>query len=184
MKLHLAGIFAVLSMQSAPAEAITIEQFQGATLETHVTYDMRIRRAERTFDNQLNMAWKLKLDADGQISGEITRTVTTPRGPFVQTAPLRARLGVPGSPPAGGHGVWLVDGDKLVLLRAFESGGLMAEIEFSGTPPDLRCTIRAPFMREQGKEIRTNSVAGGPVTVLNAVQKSADCKLTRQDPQR
>ena len=179
MKLRLGGIIAILSMQIAPAAAITIEQLQGATIETRVTYDMRIRRGEHTFDNQMNMAWKMTLDSGGQLFGEITRTVTTPRGPFVQTMPLRARLGVPGTPAAGGHGVWLIDGDKLVLLRAFESGGLMAEIEFSGTSPDFRCTIRAPFMREEGKEIRTNSVAGPSVTVLSASQKSADCKLSR-----
>ena len=37
-------------------------------------------------------------------------------------------------------GLWLIDGDKLVLLRAFEAGGFKAEIEFSGKAPDLKCT--------------------------------------------
>ncbi|MET0276732.1 MAG: hypothetical protein ABW198_00240 [Pseudorhodoplanes sp.] len=180
MKFRLGSIVVALSIQIVPACAITIEDLQNAIIQTRVNYDMRIRRAEGTFDTQMSMVWKLKIDSEGRVSGEMTRTVTTPRGPRVQTTPLRGRLGMPGTPTLGGDGIWLIEGDKLVMLRAFEAGGIKAEVEFSGKAPDFKCAIRAPFVREQGKEIRTSgSVVGGPVTVLNAVQKSSDCRLTR-----
>ncbi len=180
MTIRLAGIAAVLAMQVAPVSAITIEELQGITIQTRVNYDMRVRRAEGTFDTQMNMVWKFMVDPEGRFSGEMTRTVTTPRGPRSQITPMRGRIDKPGSPALGGEGLWLIEGDKLVLLRAFEAGGFKAEIEFSGKAPDLKCTIRAPFVREEGKEIRSStSVVGGPVTVLSAVQKSAECRLTR-----
>ena len=142
---------------------------------------MRIRRAEGIFDTQMVMVWKFKIDPEGRVSGEMTRTVTTPRGPREQTTPMRGRIDKPGSPALGGEGLWLLEGDKLVLLRTFEAGGMKAEIEFSGKAPDLKCSIRAPFVREEGEpEIRASqSVVGGPVTILNAVQKTSDCRLTR-----
>jgi hypothetical protein len=180
MKRALGFLLAGLAMQTVPAFAITLEELQNATIQTRVNYDMRIRRAEGTFDTRMTMVWNLKIDQEGRVSGEMTRTVTTPRGPRAQTTPLRGRLGVPGTPALGGDGIWLLEGDKLVMLRAFEGGGIKAEVEFSGQAPALKCVIRAPFVREEGKEIRTSgSVVGGPVTVLSATQKSSDCRLIR-----
>lgn len=180
MNRALGFLLASLAMQTAPAFAITLEELQGVTIQSRVNYDMRIRRAEGTFDTQMNMVWKFKIDPEGRVNGEMTRTVTTPRGPRSQTTPMRGRIDKPGSPALGGEGIWLIEGDKLVLLRAFEAGGFKSEIEFSGKPPDLKCTIRAPFVREEGKQIRTStSVVGGPVTVLSAVQRSSDCRLVR-----
>ncbi len=181
MKAIVGGAILALLMQAAPASAITIEDLQGAIIQSRVNYDMRVRRAEGTFDTEMVMVWKFKIDPEGRVLGEMTRTVTAPRGPRAQTTPMRGRIDKPGTPALGGDGLWLLEGDKLVLLRAFEAGGLKAEIEFTGKGPNFKCSIRAPFVREEGaREIRTSqSVVGGPVTVLNAVQKSSDCKLTR-----
>jgi hypothetical protein len=181
MKPLFGGVLGAVVLQIAPASAISIEDLQNATIQTRVNYDMRIRRAEGTFDTQMVMVWKFKIDGEGRISGEMTRTVTTPRGPRARTTPMGGRIDKPGSPALGGDGLWLFEDDKLVLLRAFEAGGLKAEIQFTGQAPNLKCTIRAPFVREEGAgPIRSSqSVVGGPVTVLNAVQKSSDCRLTR-----
>lgn len=176
----LSGAFVMLATLTSPAPAITIEELQGVTIQSRVTYDMRVQRAEGTFDTQMNMVWKFKIDPEGRVLGEMTRTVTTPRGPRSQTTPMQGRIDKPGSPSLGGEGLWLIEGDKLVLLRAFEVGGFKAEIGFSGTAPDMKCTIRAPFVREEGKQIRSStSVVGGPVTVLSAVQRSSDCRVVR-----
>lgn len=181
MKRLIGGTVLALSIQVAPASAITIEELQNATIQTRVNYDMRIRRAEGTFDTQMAMVWKFKIDSEGRVSGEMTRTVTTPRGPRAKTTPMRGRIDKPGSPALGGEGLWLIEGDKLMLLRAFEAGGFKAEIEFTGKSPDFKCSIRAPFLREEGAgNIRASqSVVGGPVTILNVVQKSSDCRLIR-----
>lgn len=170
-----------LLMTTLPARAITLEDLQNLAIQTRVNYDMRIRRAEGTFDTQMTMVWKMKIDPDGRVMGEMTRTVTTPRGPRSKSTPMRGRIDKPGSPASGGEGLWLIEGDKLVLLRAFEAGGFKAEIAFSRAGDAMKCTIRAPFVREDGAQnIRTaDSVVGGPVTVLSAAQRSAECRVTR-----
>jgi hypothetical protein len=166
---------------SAPVHAITLDELKGIGIQTGAKYNMRIRRAQGEFNTQMNMVMKFKIDDEGRIVGENTRTVTTPRGPRSRVLPMKARIGKPGEPAAGGHGLWLLDGDKLVVLRAFEAGGFKGEIEFKGTGDTMTCTYRAPFVREEGKgNIRSeNSVVGGPVTILSATQTSSDCKVSR-----
>ena len=175
------AIAIIVALTLAPAHAITLEELKGVSIQASATYNMRIRRAEGEFNTQMTMVMKFRIDEEGRIFGENTRTVTTPRGPRSKSLPMKARIGKPGEPAAGGHGLWLIDGQKLVLLRAFESGGFKGEIEFEGSNSAMTCTYRAPFVREEGKgDIRAQeSVVGGPVTVLNATQTSSDCRVER-----
>lgn len=166
---------------SVQARAITLDELKGLGIQARANYSMRIRRAEGDFNTQMTMVLKFKIDNEGRIIGENTRTVTTPRGPRTRVLPMKARIGQPGEPAAGGHGIWIIDGDKLVVLRAFEAGGFKGEIEFKGEGAAMTCSYRAPFVREEGKgNIRSEtSVVGGPVTILNATQTSSDCKVSR-----
>ena len=140
-----------LPLVLTPTHALTLEELKGVSIQTRATYNMRIRRAEGEFNTQMTMVMKFKIDEEGRIFGENTRTVTTPRGPRSKSLPMKARIGKPGEPAAGGHGLWLIDGEKLVVLRAFETGGLKGEIEFKGSDSAMTCTYRAPFVREEGK---------------------------------
>lgn len=175
LALVLASIFG-----SAPASAVTLEDIKGITLQARANYNMRIRRAEGDFTTQATHVMKFKIDGEGGIKGQVNRTVTTPRGPRTRSHPMDARIGKPGESPVGGDRLWLIDGDKLVLLRAFEAGGFKAEIEFKGTGNAMTCSYRAPFVREEGKNTRMQqSVVGGPVTILSATQTSSDCRISR-----
>ncbi len=178
--LAIALAFAVIA-DPVPASAITLEELKGIGIQARANYNMRIRRAEGEFNTQMTMVLKFKIDDEGRILGENTRTVTTPRGPRSRVLAMKARIGTPGQPAAGGDGIWLIDGDKLVVLRAFDAGGFKGEIEFKGAGAAMTCTYRAPFVREEGKgNIRTqSSVVGGPVTVLNATQTGSDCRIAR-----
>ncbi len=179
----LAGlVFAsALATIPVPAGAITLEELAGVTIQARASYNMRIRRAEGEFTTQATHVIKFKIDPDGSISGQVNRTVTTPRGPRTRSAPMKARIGKPDKTATGVDRLWLIDGDKLVLLRAHEAGGFKGEIEFKSTGAAMTCTYRAPFVREDGKgNIRSKqSVVGGPVTILSATQKSSDCKVIR-----
>ena len=180
IRLSLAALALMPAPIPEPARAVTLEELKGASLQVRVTYNMRIRRAEGEFPTQATHVMKFKIDEEGRIAGEVNRTVTTPRGPRTRTHPMKARIGKPGEPAMGGDGLWLIDGDKLVLLRAFDAGGFKAEIEFKGSGQAMTCSYRAPFVREDGKNIRMQQgVVGGPVTILSAKQTSSDCRVTR-----
>ena len=162
----------------AGAHALTAEDLEGVSLETTVTYAMRVKRPQGTFTPQVTMTMKFAVK-DGVVVGTVTRSSQSTRGNRTNTNKMHAPLGVVGKPPAGGEGLWAIEDDKLVLLRAFTSGGFRAEISFQGGGANMTCTIRAPFVREQGKgPIQTQDPPGGAlVTILEAVQKSADCKV-------
>jgi hypothetical protein len=169
-----------LAAAAQQADAVTLDDLKGASLQTRATYDMRIRRAEGDFTTQATHVMRFKIDGEGRISGQVNRTVTTPRGPRTRSHPMDASIGKPGESPVGGDRLWLIDGDKLILLRAFDAGGFKAEIEFKGSGNAMTCSFRAPFVREDGKNTRMKqSVVGGPVTILSATQTSSDCRITR-----
>jgi hypothetical protein len=179
----LAGFILTVALATipAPAGAITLEELKGLSLELRANYNMRVRRAEGDFSTQATRVIKVKIDGEGRILGQTVRTVTTARGPRVRTHPVKARIGTPGTPDAGGEGLWLIDGDKLILLRTFDTGGFKGEVEFKGSGSAMTCTFRAPFLREEGKQnVRMQkSVVGGPVSVLSATQTGSGCKITR-----
>lgn len=177
----LAALALAVAAVPLPAGAITLEELAGITIQARATYNMRIRRAEGEFATQATHVMKFKIEPDGAITGQVNRTVTTPRGPRTRSSPMKARIGKPSEAASGVDRLWLIDGDKLVLLRAHEAGGFKGEIEFKSTGATMTCTYRAPFVREEGKgNIRSKqSVVGGPVTILSATQKSSDCKVTR-----
>jgi hypothetical protein len=169
-----------LALDAAPAEAVTLDDLKGTTIQTRASYDMRIRRAEGDFTTHAVHVMKFKIDGEGRIIGDVTRTVTTPRGPRSRSHKMDARIGKPGDSPVGGERLWLIDGDKLVLLRAFDAGGFKAELEFKGSGPTMTCSLRAPFVREEGKTTRMKQGAvGGPVMILSATEKSANCRISR-----
>ncbi len=176
----MAGLALLLALVPVPLGAVTLEDLKGVNLQVRTTYNMRIRRAEGDFSTQATHVMTFKIDDEGRIIGQVDRTVTTPRGPRSNSFAMKARIGKPGEPVTGGHGLWLIDDDKLVLLRAFDAGGFKAEIQFKGSGAAMTCTYRAPFVREEGKNVRMKQgVVGGPVTILSAIQTGSNCKVSR-----
>lgn len=158
------------------ARALTAGDLEGVSIETAVTYAMRVKRPQGVFSPQMTMTMKFAVK-DGVVLGTVTRASQSPRGNRTNTFKMNAPLGVVGKPPSGGEGLWAIEDDKLVLLRAFTSGGFRAEISFQGRGADMTCSIRAPFVREQGKGPIQSQDGGTPITILEAVQKAADCKV-------
>ena len=72
------AIVIIVALALAPAHAITLEELKGVSIQASATYNMRIRRAEGEFNTQMTMVMKFKIDEEGRIFGENTRTVTTP----------------------------------------------------------------------------------------------------------
>jgi hypothetical protein len=91
---------------------------------------------------------------------------------------MSGTIGVPGTAAGGdGSSLWLLDGDKLTLLRTFGTGGFKAEVTINGSS----CSLRAVMVREEGAGAtrRADGVVGGPVTVLSMTPTgSTTCRIT------
>ena len=88
----------------AVAEAITLQELKDVSVETQSVYDATVRRAESDFKLQMTVVMRFKVDEEGQMRGEVKRTVSTPFGPRSRTNPMFARIGQPGDLPRGGSG--------------------------------------------------------------------------------
>jgi hypothetical protein len=178
----LAALLVLTPAIAASAEPLTAESLVGLKLHLVMHYDMRIRREQGTFDVRATADWRLRVEEGGVIAGEITRTTTTPRGPRSRSHRMRAKIGSPADAASGsGHALWILQDNKLTLLRTFSTGGFKADIAFIGQGADMKCAVHAPFVREEGagNTRRTDSIVGGPVEIISAVQKSTSCRLSR-----
>lgn len=173
-----AAAVALSMVAGAPAQAVTVEELNGATIQVTTGYSMRVRRAGGEFPSQMTWSIRLKIGPEGKIMGSTTRTVTTPRGPQSRSHSMNGTIGKPGTGGTGvGNALWLLDGNKLTLLRTFDAGGFKAEITLNGSS----CSVRAVMAREQGagNTRRSDSVVGGAVEVLSMTPTSSSCRITR-----
>lgn len=182
MKHHAGWIAAALAVpmlvMPTGAPAVTIEELNGATIHVTTGYSMRVRRAGGEFPSQLTWSVRVKIGPEGKVTNSTTRIVTTPKGPQSRSHNASGTIGKPGKGGTGvGNALWLLDGNKLTLLRTFDTGGFKAEITLNGST----CSVRAVMAREQGagNTRRTDSVIGGPVEVLSSTPTSSSCRISR-----
>jgi hypothetical protein len=168
------------ALPATAASAATLESLQGSVIEASTLYDTHIRLNGREFDAQTRWSVRLSISAGGAFSGSFTRVALyqgQEKGSI--SRPLSGTIGTPQKAGVG-HAVWLLAGDKLILLRTFEAGGFKAEITMGSD--GTTCSIRAPLAREVGAgPTRMQSAArpGSQVEVLSATQVSSDCKVSR-----
>ena len=63
----------------------------------------------------------------------------------------RGRIGNPQQVQvSAGHALWMIDGDKLILVRTFTTGSVKPEFTFSGSGSAMTCSLRSPLVREEG----------------------------------
>jgi hypothetical protein len=175
----LAPAFVAL-MLAAPtsAQSVTVEELVGASIQGSAGFNMRVRNPRGEFPSHMTWSFRMAIGPAGKIDGSATRTVTTPKGPQSKTQKMGGTIGVPGAGSDGeGNRLWLLDGDKLTLLRTFGTGGFKAEVTLNGSS----CTVRAVMVREEGAGAtrRSEGVVGGPVTVLSMTPTgSTSCRIT------
>jgi hypothetical protein len=168
-----------IEAERANAQSVTPAWLAGRTVEATVTFQMRIRREGRgEFDAPTTIDWRLNIGSDGRVTGSITRSSPVgPRGPVSTTRQVSAQIGRPGElRGGGGHGVMILSGNTLTMLRTFEVGGNKTTITFAGGG----CSIRGAMMQEVGAgRTRAAAIAGGTVEVLSSRQVSSSCRLSR-----
>lgn len=178
-------LLAVLIGLACPdtASAVTIEELAGAKIDAVVNLDQHVQFQAREWRQVGTQHFRFSIGAGGEISGSFTRSGSNPRGERMsQTTAIKAAIGKPGqSNVAGeGHRVWILDGDKLTLLRAFAAGGIKIEITFAGSGSGMTCSARAAFAREEGAgRPRFKGIGGGQIEMLSATQTSSTCRVSR-----
>ena len=130
MKGLLGGSLLGSLMLTAPAYAITVEDLQDTIIQNSSELRYANPPGEGAFDTQMVMVWKFKIDPEGRVSGGMSPDGHDPAGSAQQTARCAGGSTSPARPlwAARACGCWR---NKLVLLRAFEAGGMKAEIENS-----------------------------------------------------
>jgi hypothetical protein len=172
------GLLAIgVAAQAAPAVAqTTAESLRGRSISATVQYQVQGRRDGREFTAPVTAEWRLSI-GDDRVTGTISRTSITPRGPVSTSRPISAMIGKPGQIKAagGGHGLVLLSGNTLTLLRTFEVGGIKTTITFTGGG---NCTIHAPIMQEVGAgNTRRDAIVGGTVEIISSKQVSSSCRV-------
>jgi hypothetical protein len=159
------------------AQGVTAESLRGKSIQATVQYQQQIRREGREFAVSVTAEWRLNIGSDDRVTGSISRTSTSPRGPVSTSRPISAVIGKPNQirDAGGGHGLILLSGNTLTLLRTFEVGGVKNTITFTGGGG---CTINAPIMREVGAgPTRRDAIVGGTVEIISAKQVSSSCRV-------
>jgi len=173
-------IAAGVAVLSGAAGAATLESLQGAVIEATSLYNTHIRLDGREFDAQTRWSVRLSVAAAGAFNASFVRTgIYQGREMGSLNRSLTGTIGTP-QQAGKGHAVWVLAGDKLILLRTFEAGGFKAEITLS--PDGKSCSMRAPLAREVGAgntRMQSASRPGSQVEVLSATQASSTCKVSR-----
>lgn len=173
-----AALAFVVAAQTAPAMAqgTSVESLHGKSITASVQYEVQLRREGREFAAPVTAEWRLAIGADNRVTGSISRTSVSPRGPVSTSRPISAVIGRPGQiKDAGGHGLILLSGNTLTLLRTFEVGGIKTTITLTGGGG---CSIDAPVMKEVGAgPTRRDAIVGGSIEILSSRQVSSTCRV-------
>jgi hypothetical protein len=164
---------------AATAQTITSQSLQGSIVDATVHYNLKGVVRGRQFDTTGHIDLHLRIGAGGTITGSVTRTVQGFRQVLTKTRSMSATIGRPKQLKTGDHGVIVLSGNTLTLLRTFEVGGSRTTVTFGGG--GRTCTIRAPLLREVGAggNVRRDHVAGGSVDITSSRQTSSSCRVSR-----
>jgi hypothetical protein len=160
-------------------QALTTDALQGKTIEASVLYNAKARDQMRSYNGQVRADFVISINGN-RLRGSVTRTrIRNGRDGPSTTRPMAAVFGHAKAMRGGDHALAILSGRKLTLLRTMQAGAVHIDITFSGSPSNLRCSIRAPLVREVGAgPIRRNdSVRGNPVEITSIRQASSSCRV-------
>ncbi len=159
-----------------PALAQGAGAFAGKSITATVNYKNRIRYGGREADSDMRLALNLTISGDGRVTGSVSRNSTNFRGqPIGQNRPISTQIGKPREVRGSGHGLVVVSGNTLTILRTWEVGGAKITVNMQGGG---RCSITAPVVREVGAgTTKRDHVTSGTVEVLSSRQVGSSCSV-------
>jgi hypothetical protein len=162
------------SVQPAVAQGAGV--FAGKSISATVNYKNRIRYGGREAESDLRLDISMTISGDGKVTGSVSRNSTNFRGqPIGQNRSISTQIGKPKEVRGSGHGVVVVSGNTLTVLRTWEVGGAKITITMQGGG---RCTVTAPVMREVGAgTTKRDHVTSGTVEVLSSRQVGSSCSV-------
>jgi hypothetical protein len=172
--IHAAWILAVMPAASAPDAGL--EKFNGKQVSFSFIHSVNgINPVYGPFAGG-EARWQGVIQISGRsVSGSITRTATY-RGQLIGTLSnsLAGEIEQPQEGTRGGHYVWVLRGNSLVLVQNYLTGSAKITITFSGNG----CSIRAQLVRDVGAGYAgVPSVSGGVSAITRSRQVSSTCTV-------
>lgn len=186
MRLVLTSFLTLLA--GNPAWAITLDELQGVTIQAVNTYSGSFRNNFGTAPGRFEARTQATIGPGAAI--KVTATcntwIETPKG--LKTGRLnRSNSGFIGTPQQAsdrsGNFLWVLDGDTLIRLRTFETGGNLLKITIAKTNGGLTCTAQSPILQEVGAGNPKDTAAmagGGKVEILSVKQTGSSCRVSKK----
>lgn len=170
----------------AQAQSLSLADLNGVTIHTVDRFSIVARndigegsgevtiRGETTVGPGAAIRWSFirsaaMVGAKGAKSGSISRSGS-------------GTLGVPNQGGGKGSGVWILQGNTLVLLRVFETGGYTMRINLTKSANGFGCSVTSAMAREvgAGKTKLTAAISGGGTAqILSSKQIGVSCRATK-----
>ena len=172
----------------AAAEDLSLDDLQGITIHTSVSYVGRFRNARGEAPGGFTTRGEIKIGPGAAIATKFVRDTyaDTPRGRVTGSLTRSGTTEIGKSREmndGSGAVVWLIEGQSLVALRVYEVGGVAIRIKFEKAGTDYVCSVDAPMAREVGAGPTKDKSAmqgGGKVEVISAKVTASSCRVSKE----
>jgi hypothetical protein len=170
----------------AVAQDITYKQIEGHTVTASFVYAQTVRLLEqqgRIVNNEARHTMTLKLRPGDLIDQNYRIQVVAKDGRQISnfSGDLVAELSKPAKWQFG-ELLFTLEGNSLVRLQTFATGGRKITVSFTRTKTGLACKVEAPFAKEEGagSGTRTTTQAGSQkIEILSAMTVRSSCRVAR-----
>jgi hypothetical protein len=182
-RLSIASVLIIVPLAAAQAQAISLDDLRGATIHTVNTYSGNFRSDKGTAPGRVEVRREARIGQDGTITWSFTRSVTADGAKGTKTGQLSGGgSGKLGTPQKAGDGnvLWIFEGNSLVRMRTYESGGHLQRITFARAGGGLTCTSDMPLVREMGGgNIKGRGAIHSKIEILETRQTGSSCRVSK-----
>ncbi len=159
------------------SQAVTWAELQGAVIQSASNFIILSRHNGVDRRGPVRGSWTITVGPGQSITGTLTRENSA----GIKTNSATFALGRPQA-FADGTTVWFFENGVLTNLRTFQAGGIKVIYAFSRSARGLTCSVRAPFVREDGiATIKRDAIGGtGNAEILDIKTVSSTCRIARR----
>lgn len=182
----LAGLLVLASSSAAIAQDVTYKALQGHTVTASFAYAQTVKllaQEGRLVNNEARHTMTLKLRPDDLIDQNYKIQVVAKDGREISnfSGDLVAQLNKPGKWQFG-ELLFTLDGNNLIRLQTFATGGRKITVSFTRTKTGFSCKVEAPFVKEEGSGGGTKTTAQADpqkIEILSAKTVRSNCRVAK-----